>query len=48
MGSRARKRKTPEQNPYPKPSDNNLERYTKHLAWGEGFVDTFFKLVDEK
>ena len=42
-GKEARKKKKlPEHNPYPKPSDNDIERYTKHLCWGEGYIDNFF------
>ena len=42
-GKEARKnRLTIDKNPYPAPSDNELEKYTKYLCWGEGFVDTFF------
>ena len=41
------KRLTADKNPYPQPRDNDLEKYTKHLCWGEGFVHTFFTGLKE-
>ena len=38
-----KKKKLPEHNPYPKPSDNDIERYTKYVCWGEGYIDTYFE-----
>lgn len=36
------KRLTIDKNPYPHPSDSDIEKYTKHVCWGEGFAHTFF------
>ena len=42
-GKEARKNKLrPDQNPYSKPSDHDVERYTKYLCLAEGFVSSFF------
>lgn len=42
-GKEARKKRlTIDKNPYPMPSDNELEKYTMYLCWSEGFADIFF------
>ena len=42
-GKEARSKRIPiTKNPYPQPKDNEIEKYTKYLCWGEGYADAFF------